>query len=323
MVKHQQASQPQPLSFSLFIIHHSAFSVQFWGSLIVFKGSMVALVTPFKEGQVDWKALDALVDFHIDAGTDVLVPCGTTGESPTLTHEENDAVTAAVVRRARGHAGVLAGTGSNSTAEALEMTRHAKENGADGALLVAPYYNKPTQEGLFQHFSTLARQVNLPQVLYNIPSRCGVEIGVDTIVRLREACPNIVAVKHATGSTDGASDLLGRCDIAVISGDDSMTLPLMSIGAVGVISVLANLVPRDVKAMTDAALAGDWETARNWHHKMFRLAKGLLTLEVNPIPIKTAMAIKGMIAGELRLPLCPMQPANREKLRAALADYGI
>jgi 4-hydroxy-tetrahydrodipicolinate synthase len=284
---------------------------------------MVALVTPFTDGQVDWRRLEALVDFHIEAGTDVIVPCGTTGESPTLTHEENDAVTAAVVGRARGRVRVLAGTGSNNTAEALLMTRHARENGADGSLQVAPYYNRPTQEGLFRHFSTLAREVDFPHVLYNIPGRCGVEISPDTIVRLREACPNIVAVKHATGSMDGASELLGRCDINVISGDDSMTLPLMSIGAVGVISVLANLVPKDVKALTDAAVGGDWETARKWHHKMFRLAKGLLTLEVNPIPIKTAMAMKGMIAEEFRLPLCPMQPANRDQLAAALADYGI
>jgi len=288
-----------------------------------FKGSMVALVTPFKDGRVDWETLDALVEYHIDAGTDVIVPCGTTGESPTLTHEENDAVTAAVVRRAKGRVPVLAGTGSNSTAEAVQMTRHAKENGADGALLVVPYYNKPTQEGLFQHFRAIAREVDLPQVLYNIPPRCVVEMSGDTIVRLREACPNVVAVKHATGSMDGASELLGRCDIDVISGDDSMTLPLMSIGAVGVISVLANIVPKDVKAMTDAALAGEWDAARRWHHKTFRLAKGLLTLEVNPVPVKTAMAMRGMLAEGFRLPLCPMAPANREKLAAALGDYGL
>lgn len=289
----------------------------------MFDGSMVALVTPFREDEVDWKTLDALVDFHVEAGTDALVPCGTTGESPTLSHEENDAVVAAVVKRAKGRVPVLAGTGSNSTREALAMTRNAKRNGADGALLVAPYYNKPTQEGLFQHFAALAREVDFPQVLYNIPGRCGVEISTDTIVRLREACPNIVAVKHATGSMDGASELSIRSDIHIISGDDSMTLPLMSIGGTGVISVLANIVPNDVKAMTDAALAGDWETARTWHHKMFRLARGLLTLEVNPIPIKTAMAMRGMVAEEFRLPLCPMQPANREKLEAALKEYGI
>jgi 4-hydroxy-tetrahydrodipicolinate synthase len=284
---------------------------------------MVALVTPFKNGEVDWKTLDALVDFHIDAGTDVLVPCGTTGESPTLTHDENDAVTAAVVRRANWRVPVLAGTGSNSTAEALRMTLNAKKNGAAGALQVAPYYNKPTQEGLYRHFQTLAREVDFPHVLYNIPGRCGVEISADTIVRLHEDCPNIVAVKHATGSMDGASELRTRSDIDIISGDDSMTLPLMSIGGVGVISVLANLVPRDVKVLTDAALAGDWEGAQKWHLKMFRLARGLLTLETNPIPIKTAMAIKGMIPDELRLPMCPMSPANREKLQAVLADYGL
>ena len=289
----------------------------------MFKGSMVALVTPFKDGEVDWKTLDALVDFHIDAGTDALVPCGTTGESPTLSHEENDAVTAAVVRRAKGRIPVLAGTGSNSTAEALEMTRNARKNGADGALLVVPYYNRPTQEGLFQHFSALAEAVDFPQVLYNIPGRCGVELSADTIVRLREAHKSIVAVKHATGSMDGASELRARSDIDVISGDDSMTLPLMSIGGTGAISVLANIVPKDMKAMTDAALRGDWETARRWHFKMFKLAKGLLTLEVNPIPIKTAMAIKGMMAEEFRLPLCRMNPANREKLQAVMTEYGI
>jgi len=281
------------------------------------------MVTPFKDGEVDFKTLDALVDFQIDAGTEVLVPCGTTGESPTLTHEENNQVIAAVVRRARGKASVLGGTGSNNTAEALEMTRRAKENGADGSLQVSPYYNRPTQEGLFQHFAAIAGEVDFPHVLYNIPGRCGVEISVDTLVRLREAHPNIVAVKHATGSMDGASELLTRCDLDVISGDDSMTLPLMSVGAVGVISVLANLVPKDVKALTDAALAGDFETARRWHKQMFKLAKGLLTLEVNPIPIKTAMAMKGLIAEELRLPMTRMQQAHREQLAAALAEYGL
>lgn len=289
----------------------------------MFKGSMVALVTPYADGEIDWKTLDALVDFHLDSGTEVLVPCGTTGESPTLTHEENDAVVAAVVRRAKGRVAVLAGTGSNSTAEALAMTRNARKNGADGALLVVPYYNRPTQEGLFQHFSTLAKAADFPQVLYNIPGRCGTELSVDTIVRLRETHKNIVAVKHATGSMDGASELRVRSDIDIISGDDSMTLPLMSIGGVGVISVLANIVPKDVKALTDAALRGDWETARKWHLKMFKLAKGLLTLEVNPIPIKTAMAIKGMLTEEFRLPLCPMSPANRERLLAVMKEYGL
>jgi len=290
----------------------------------VFKGSMVALVTPFKDGAVDYKTLDALVDFHIQAGSDALVPCGTTGESPTLTHEENNKVIAAVVKRAKGRIPIIGGTGSNCTEEAIEMTQSAKDNGADGSLQVAPYYNKPTQEGLFQHFAAIAKAVDFPHILYNIPGRCGVEIGVDTMVRLRQAHKNIVAVKHATGSMDGASELLSRTDLAVISGDDSMTLPIMSIGGVGVISVLANIVPKDVKAMCDAALKGDWETARNWHLKMFKLAKGLLTLEVNPIPIKAAMGMLKMIpSDEMRLPMTRMVPANREKLAAALKEYGL
>ncbi|MBN1489473.1 MAG: 4-hydroxy-tetrahydrodipicolinate synthase, partial [Phycisphaerae bacterium] len=253
-----------------------------------FKGSMVALVTPFREGKLDLPALDTLVDAQIDAGTDVLVPCGTTGESPTLTHEEHDQVIEAVVRRAKGRVPVLAGTGSNSTAEAIRLTRHAWDVGADGSLQIAPYYNKPTQEGLFRHFAAVAEAVDIPIVLYNIPGRCGIEVSVDTLVRLGQACPTIVAVKHATGSMDGASELRTRCDLELISGDDSMTLPLMSIGGVGVISVLANLVPKDVKAMTDAAAAGDWASAQKWHLKMFTLAKSLLSLETNPIPIKTA-----------------------------------
>lgn len=284
---------------------------------------MVALITPYRGGQVDYKALEALIELHVEAGTDVLVPAGTTGESPTLTHEENDAVIAAVVRMARGRIPVLGGTGSNSTDEAIAMTRHARECGASGSLLVAPYYNRPTQEGLFQHFKAIADAVAFPHVLYNIPGRCGVEISVDTLVRLREACPNIVAVKHATGMMDGASELATRCDLGIISGDDSMTLPIMSVGGVGVISVLANIVPKDVKALTDAALKGDWATARQWHLKTFALAKGLLSLETNPIPIKTAMAMIGMCQEEFRLPLCRMQATNREKLAVALTAYGI
>ena len=283
---------------------------------------MVALVTPFRDGEVDYRTLDALVDFQIAGGTDVIVPCGTTGESPTLNYEEHDRVIEAVIRRAKGRAAVMAGTGSNSTAEALALTRHAQKAGADGSLQVAPYYNRPTQEGLFRHFEAIARAVDLPHVLYNIPGRCGVEIGVETMVRLRTACPNIVAVKHATGSMDGASELRSRCDLDIISGDDSMTLPLMSIGGVGVISVLANIIPKDVKALCDAAARGDWAAAQAMHVKMFRLARAMF-IETNPIPIKTAMAAVGLCAEEFRLPLCPMQPANREKLLAAMAEYGI
>lgn len=287
-----------------------------------FKGSMVALVTPFRDGNVDWKALDAIVEDQIAGGTDVLVPCGTTGESPTLNYEEHDKVIEAVIKRAKGRVLVMAGTGSNSTAEALQLTKHARDAGADGSLQVAPYYNKPTQEGMYRHFATIAEKIDFPHVLYNIPGRCGVEIAAETMVRLRKDCPNIVAVKHATGSMDGASDLMSRCDLDIISGDDSLTLPLMAIGGVGVISVLANLIPRDVKTMCAAAAAGEWAKARELHLKMFKLARYMF-IETNPIPIKTSMAIRGMMAEEFRLPLCEMQPANREKLLTALKEYGI
>jgi len=290
---------------------------------MTFKGTMVALVTPFKDGRVDWSALDRLVDFHLESGTDALVPCGTTGESPTLSHEEHDAVIEAVIHRAAGRVPVIAGTGSNSTAEALRLTRHAREAGADAALMVAPYYNKPTPEGLYRHFAQIAEEVDIPIILYNIPGRCGVEIPPATIARLCRDYPKIIGVKHATGRTDDASELSTLCDIAILSGDDSMTLPLMAIGGVGVISVIANIVPKEMKALTDAALAGDFKTARMQHRKLFALAKDMLSLETNPIPIKTAMAMKGMLAEEFRLPLCPMSPANREKLAASLKAHGV
>ncbi len=288
-----------------------------------FKGTMVALVTPFKGGHVDWDTLDRLVDFHLEAGTDALVPCGTTGESPTLSHEEHDAVIEAVIKRAAGKIPVIPGTGSNSTIEALRLTAHAAQAGADGALMVSPYYNKPTQEGLYRHFARVAEEVDIPIILYNIPGRCGVEIAPGTIARLRKAFPNIVGVKHATGRMDDASELSTLCDIDIISGDDSMTLPLMAIGGVGVISVIANIIPREMKALTDAALAGDFQKAMGLHRQLFALGKDMLSLEVNPIPIKTAMAMKGMLQEEFRLPLCPMGPANREKLAASLKAAGI
>ncbi|MBN1346618.1 MAG: 4-hydroxy-tetrahydrodipicolinate synthase [Phycisphaerae bacterium] len=284
---------------------------------------MVALVTPFRGGHVDWDALNKLVDFHLAAGTDALVPCGTTGESPTLSHEEHDDVIEAVVKRAGGKVPVIAGTGSNSTEEALRLTLHAKHAGADAALMVSPYYNKPTQEGLYRHFARVADEVDVPIILYNIPSRCGVEIFPATVTRLRKAYPHIVGVKHATGRLDDASELSTLCDIALISGDDSMTLPLMSIGGVGVISVIANIVPKEMKALTDAALAGDFAVAAEQHRKLFTLGKNMLSLETNPIPIKTAMAMKGMIAEEFRLPLCPMAASNRAKLESTLKEAGI
>jgi 4-hydroxy-tetrahydrodipicolinate synthase len=288
----------------------------------MFKGTFVAIVTPFKNGAVDFETLDKLVDMHIEAGIAGIVPCGTTGESPTLSHEEHDQVIARVIKRAKGKLHVMAGTGSNSTAEAIKLTQHAEQNGADSALLVSPYYNKPTQEGLYQHFKAIAENTALPIVLYNIPGRCGVEITPETIARLAEI-PNIRAVKHATGLMDGASALRTMCEIDILSGDDSLTLPLMSIGGTGVISVIANIVPKDVKALTDAALAGDLKTAEQLHRKMFALAKGMLSLATNPIPVKTAMAMLGMCGDELRLPLWPMDDGLKQKLRQTLADYGL
>ncbi len=290
-----------------------------------FKGMFVALVTPFRDGQVDYPTLGKLVDFHLQAGTDGLVPCGTTGESPTLSHDEHDKVIERVIQQAAGKIPVMAGTGSNSTAEAIRLTRHAEKAGADAALLVSPYYNKPTQQGLYEHFKAIAESTALPLILYNIPGRCCVEIQPETIARLAEI-KNIVGVKHATGTMDPASALFVLCrdkNFQVISGDDSMTLPLMSIGAVGVISVIGNLIPKDTKAMTDAALAGDFATAMRWHHKLFALARGMLALETNPIPIKTAMAIKGMLAEEFRLPMSKISPANKTKLQQMLTDYGL
>lgn len=288
-----------------------------------FKGSMVALVTPFRGNEVDYGTLGRLVDVQIKAGTDVLVPCGTTGESPTLSHEEHDKVIEEVVRLAAGKVPVMAGTGSNSTAEALRLTNHARQTGATGALLVSPYYNKPTPEGLYRHFATIAEASDFPLVLYNIPARCGVEIPVATIARLHRDYPQIVGVKHATGSIEGASELAMACDIDILSGDDSMTLPLMSIGGCGVISVLANIIPKDIKALTDSALSGDWEAARQWHRKTFVLAKGMLSIEVNPIPIKTAMAMVGMLEESFRLPLCSMTPEHRQELEREIQAYGL
>ncbi len=288
---------------------------------MMFKGTYVALVTPFKDGVVDYETLDNLVDFHIKAGIAGIVPCGTTGESPTLTHEEHDMVIARVIKHAKGKIHVMAGTGSNSTAEAIRLTRHAEENGADSALLVAPYYNKPTQEGLFLHYKAIAESTKLPLVVYNIPGRCGVEISPETIARLSKI-KNIRAVKHATGSMDGASALRALCDIEILSGDDSMTLPLMAVGGTGVISVIANIVPKDTKALTDAALEGDFRKAEKLHRKLFPLSKNMF-IATNPIPIKTAMAMLGMCSEELRLPLCLMEDALKQKLHATLVEYGL
>ena len=288
----------------------------------MFTGSIVALVTPFADGEVDFETLRELVDFHIKSGTDGIVPVGTTGECPTLSHDEHREVIRVVVEQAAGKIPVIAGTGSNSTSEAIELTAYAKEVGADGALLVTPYYNKPTQEGLYQHFKAIAEAVDIPIVLYNIPGRCVVNLEVRTIAQLAEI-ENIVAIKEATGSLDQASDIAISTKLTILSGDDSLTLPIASVGGKGVISVVANLVPTDVKALTDALLIGDFATARKWHDKLFALSKAMLGMATNPIPIKAAMAILQMCSEEVRLPLVPLPAGKKEQLVQILANYGL
>lgn len=288
------------------------------------KGAMTALVTPMSGGEVDYNRLAANVAYQIESGIDGLVPVGTTGESPTLSHDEHDKVIEVVVEAAAGRVPVIAGTGSNATAEALRLTKNAKAVGADASLQVNPYYNKPTQEGLYRHFMTVAEAVDIPIVLYNIPGRCGVAMTPQTIARLA-AHPNIVAVKEATGSLDMASEIAQLCDpekFTILSGDDALTLPLASIGGKGVISVLSNLMPARIKALADAALAGDMAEARKLHLELFPLFKGMF-IETNPIPIKTAMHLVGMDTGELRLPMCAMSDTNRAALEALLAEQGI
>lgn len=288
----------------------------------MFKGAMVALVTPFRGGKIDFKTLDELVDFQLENGIDAIVPVGTTGESPTLTHEEHKKVIERVVKAAAGKVPVIAGAGSNSTAEAIELATFAKKVGADATLQVDPYYNKPTQEGFYQHFKTIAEEVDLPVVLYDIPGRCAAGMTVDTIVRLSEI-ENIVAVKEATGKLDHASEIAIRCDLTIISGDDSLTLPIASVGGEGVISVVANIVPADVKAMTDLILEGDLASARQWHNKLFALSKNMLGLATNPIPVKAAMAMLSMASDEMRLPMTPLEDSGKIILRKALKDYGL
>jgi len=290
----------------------------------MFEGAMTALITPFRDGQVDFDRLAENVRYQIDHGIDGLVPTGTTGESPTLSHQEHDRVIETVVEAAAGRVPVIAGTGSNSTAEALRLTRHAKEAGVDAALLVNPYYNKPTQEGLYRHFMKIADDVGLPIVLYNIPGRTAVALAPETLARLAKH-PKIVAVKEATGSLDMASEIGAACGdrLAIISGDDSLTLPLMAVGAKGVISVVANLLPQRVKALVQTAAAGDFAAARKIHFELLPLFIGCLKLATNPIPIKTAMQIVGRDTGELRLPLCEMSATDRAKLEKLLDKLAI
>jgi 4-hydroxy-tetrahydrodipicolinate synthase len=287
-----------------------------------FAGCTVALVTPFRDREVDEQALRALVEWHISEGTPILSPVGTTGESPTLSHDEHERVIALVVEQARGRAKVLAGTGSNATSEAIRLTKFAHRAGADGALVVVPYYNRPSQEGLYRHYATLAESCELPIVLYNVPSRTGRNLEPETVERLGRF-PTIVAIKEAAGSLDQVSELLLRTPLTVLSGDDSLTLPLLAIGAGGVVSVAANIVPRDILGLVQAYRDGNLADARARHLRLFPLCRDLLGLGPNPVPVKTAMALLGRGNGELRLPLCSLEEAPRETLRQALIRYGM
>jgi 4-hydroxy-tetrahydrodipicolinate synthase len=287
-----------------------------------FAGVTVALVTPFRNGDIDFTALRRLVEWHVAQGTDGLAPVGTTGESPTLDHEEHERVVAAVVEYAARRIKIMAGTGSNSTREAIRLTRAAKKAGADGALMVGPYYNKPTQEGYYRHFKAVAEACDLPIVLYNIPGRTGSNILPETIARIAEI-PTVVAVKEATGSLDQASHVASLCDLTLLSGDDSLTLPLLSVGGRGVVSVVGNIVPRDLKALVTAFDAGRFDEALRWHRKLFPLCRDLLGVATNPIPVKTAMKLLGRDSGELRLPLYPLDAAGEARIAESLRAYGL
>jgi 4-hydroxy-tetrahydrodipicolinate synthase len=288
----------------------------------LFAGLTVAIVTPFRNGDVDFDELGRLIDWHVEQGTDALAPVGTTGESPTLDHEEHERVIAFVVEKARGRIKTMPGTGSNSTREAISLTKFAKKAGATGALMVGPYYNKPTQEGYYRHFSTVAEAVDLPIVLYNIPGRTGSNMLPETIARIAQH-PQIVAVKEATGSLDQASQITQLCDIAILSGDDSLTLPLMSIGGKGVVSVVGNIVPKDMKAMVTAYAQGKFTEALGWHRKLFPLCRDMLGVATNPIPLKCALKLLGRGTGELRLPMCALDAAGEAKVKQTLVNYGL
>ena len=287
----------------------------------MFKGSMVALVTPFKDGTVDGEGLRKLVEFQISNGTDVLCPCGTTGESATLSLEEHERVIQVTIESAAGRVPVMAGTGSNNTEEAIRLSRHAKKAGAAGCLLITPYYNRPTPEGLYLHFKKVAGAVDIPIVLYNVPGRTGVNMLPETIERLAKI-PTIVGIKEASGSLEQVSQIINRCgeDFAVISGDDANTLPMMAVGGVGAISVTANIAPALCASMIRAVQAGDWTGARRIHHRLLPLHNAMF-LQTNPIPVKTAIGMMGIVSGEVRLPLCPMPDDLNAKLKVILKQY--
>ena len=289
-----------------------------------FEGSLVAIVTPFKNNKIDETKLKELIEFQIKNGMSGIVPCGTTGESPTLSVQEHERVIEATIQAVNGRVPVIAGTGANSTVEAVTLTKDAAKAGADASLQVSPYYNKPTQKGLYLHFKAVADSVSIPIILYNIQVRTAVNIEPDTIARLARDCKNIVGVKEASGSLDQMAKTKALCpkDFLLISGDDSLTLPLLGIGGVGVISVVANIVPADVVAMIDAFKKGNVKEAQRIHYKLLPLVKAMF-IETNPIPVKTAMGLLGMIEPGLRLPLCEMSDENLTKLKKALTGYGL
>ncbi|HMU28922.1 MAG: 4-hydroxy-tetrahydrodipicolinate synthase [Nitrospira sp.] len=289
----------------------------------MFTGSLVAIVTPFKNGKLDERALGDLIEWQINSGTHGIVPCGTTGESATLTHAEHDRVVAFTVEVVRRRVPVVAGTGSNSTEEAIALTKHAKAAGVDGALLITPYYNKPTQEGLFLHYKAVAEAVELPLVVYNIPGRTGVNMMPSTIARLT-VCPTVVAIKEGSGAVQQASEIIQLCGerLTVLAGDDALTLPMMAVGGKGVITVTANLVPTKMAELVNAFRDGRLEAARAMHYELYPLFTALF-YETNPIPVKEALHLMGKIAPEIRLPLCPMGNDNKAKLLTVLKAAGL
>ena len=290
-----------------------------------YQGLYTAIITPFRNGEVDYEAFRALIEAQIAAGVDGIVPVGTTGESPTLSHKEHMDVIAAAIRTAAGRIQVIAGTGSNSTAEAIAMTQEAERLGADGTLQVCPYYNKPNQEGVYRHFKAVADSCSLPVLLYSIPGRSGIEIAVDTVVRLAADCPNVVAIKEAGGSVERVNQLVQALpeSFSVLSGDDGLTVPFISCGAVGLVSVTSNVAPAAMRELVDAALSGDGRRALTLQKKYYPLMKGLMSLDTNPVPIKEALALRSDTAREMRLPLAPLSDDKLAKLSALLQRFAL
>lgn len=295
----------------------------------MFQGSIVALVTPFKDGEVDEKKLCELVEWHISEGTDAILPCGTTGESPTLSYEEHNKVIEIVVRQTKKRVPVIGGTGTNSTSESLLLSEHAKNVGCDALLLIVPYYNKPTQEGMYQHFKTIAEKTKMPIIVYNIPGRTSVNLEPQTFVKLVKDCEYIVGIKEASGSVEQVSQIFSLLlqeglenKVSILSGDDSMTYPLMCLGGKGVISVLANIMPKKMHEFTKLLLDKKYEEAKKIHYELYPLMKAMF-IETNPIPVKTAMGAMGLCSDELRLPMSPMKEENKQKLFSILKKYNL